>query len=299
MEVVNVHLIDGTYELFRAFYGAPSRRSPSGDEVGAAHGLVRSLLALLSDASVTHVAVAFDQVIESFRNELFDGYKTGAGIEPDLLAQFALAEDASRALGLETWPMREFEADDALASAAARFANAADVAQIVICSPDKDLAQCVRGSRVVCFDRMRGKLLDEAAVIAKFGVGPASIPDWLALVGDSADGIPGIPRWGAKSAAAVLHEYRHLEAIPDDPAVWQVNVRGAAALASTLAAAREDALLFRRLATLREDAPIAESLAALRWRGGTDTMLQALGARLGDANLPERVRELQRRRQAV
>jgi 5'-3' exonuclease len=291
-----VHLIDGTYELFRAYYGAPPRRSPLGDEVGAVHGLVRSLLALLGDTSVTHLAVAFDHVIESFRNELYTGYKTGAGIDAALLAQFPLAEDACRALGVTTWPMREFEADDALASAATRFCSEEEVDGIVICSPDKDLAQCVRDSRVVCFDRMRDKRLDEAGVLEKFGVQPASIPDWLALVGDSADGIPGIPRWGAKSAAAVLGEYGHLEQIPNDPSEWRVKVRGAAALAATLAAGREDAMLFRRLATLREDVPIAEDVAALRWRGGTDTMLASLASRLGDANLPQRVRELQARR---
>lgn len=291
-----VHLIDGTYELFRAFYGAPPRRTATGAAVGAAHGLVRSLLALLGDPSVTHVGVAFDQVIESFRNTLYAGYKTGAGIDAELLAQFPVAEDACRALGFVTWPMREFEADDALASAAARFADCARVEQIVICSPDKDLAQCVRGTRVVCLDRMRDKRLDQAGVLDKFGVEPASIPDWLALVGDSADGIPGIPRWGTKSAAAVLAEYHHLEHIPADPSDWRIRVRGAAALAENLAAARDDALLYRRLATLRTDVPLTESLDALRWRGATDTMLASLAARLADPNLPGRVRELESRR---
>jgi 5'-3' exonuclease len=293
---VIVHLIDGTYELFRAFYGAPPRRTATGAAVGAAHGLVRSLLALLGDPSVTHVGVAFDQVIESFRNALYAGYKTGAGIDAELLAQFPVAEDACRALGLITWPMREFEADDALASAAARLADCAQVEQIVICSPDKDLAQCVRGTRVVCLDRMRDKRLDQAGVLDKFGVEPASIPDWLALVGDNADGIPGIPRWGAKSAAAVLAEYHHLEHIPADPADWRVRVRGAATLAENLAVARDDALLYRRLATLRTDVPLSESLDALRWRGATDTMLASLAACLADANLPDRVRELESRR---
>jgi 5'-3' exonuclease len=293
---VIVHLIDGTYELFRAFYGAPPRRTATGDEIGAVHGLVRSLLALLGDPSVTHVGIAFDQVIESFRNVLYAGYKTGVGIDAELLAQFPVAEDACRSLGLVTWPMREFEADDALASAATRFADCIEVEQIVICSPDKDLAQCVRGTHVVCFDRMRNKRLDEAGVLDKFGVAPASIPDWLALVGDSADGIPGIPRWGAKSAATVLAEYRHLEHIPAAPADWQVKVRGAVALAKNLAAARADALLYRRLATLRTDVPLTETLDALRWRGATDTMLDALATRLADTNLPVRVRELESRR---
>lgn len=291
-----VHLIDGTYELFRAFYGAPPRRTATGQPVGAVYGLVRSLLALLGDASVTHVGVAFDQVIESFRNALYAGYKTGAGIDAELLAQFPMAEDACRSLGLVTWPMREFEADDALASAAMRFGDCVEVEQIVICSPDKDLAQCVRGTRVVCLDRMRNKRLDEASVIDKFGVEPASIPDWLALVGDSADGIPGIPRWGAKSAATVLAEYHHLEHIPADPADWRIKVRGAAALAENLAAARDDALLYRRLATLRTDVPLTETLDALRWRGATDRMLDELATRLADTNLPVRVRELESRR---
>ena len=291
-----VHLIDGTYELFRAFYGAPPRRTATGDEIGAVHGLVRSLLALLGDPSVTHVGIAFDQVIESFRNALYAGYKTGVGIDAELLAQFPVAEDACRSLGLVTWPMREFEADDALASAAARFADCVEVEQIVICSPDKDLAQCVRGTHVVCLDRMRNKRLDEAGVLDKFGVAPASIPDWLALVGDSADGIPGIPRWGAKSAATVLAEYRHLEHIPTAPDDWQVKVRGAVALAKNLAAARADALLYRRLAPLRTDVPLTETLDALRWRGATDTMLDALATRLADTNLPVRVRELESRR---
>ena len=201
---MQVHLVDGTFELFRAYYGSPPRTSGDGLEVGAVSGLLRSLLALLGERDVTHVAIAFDHVIESFRNELYPGYKTGEGMDPVLFAQFGLAEEACRTLGIVTWPMVEFECDDALATAAARFNLVPDVERVVICSPDKDLAQCVRGTRVVCLDRMRRKLFDEDGVIEKFGVRPKSMPDWLALVGDNADGYPGIPRWGAKSAATVL-----------------------------------------------------------------------------------------------
>ena len=209
---MNVHLVDGTYELFRAFYGAPAARSPDGDEVGAARGLLRSLVALLNQPTTTHLAIAFDQVIESFRNELFDGYKTGDGIDEDLWAQFPLAEELAAALGLVVWPMVEFEADDAIATAAGRFARSKQVDRVLLASPDKDLAQCVQGERVVLLDRMRDRVIDEAGVHEKWGVAPASIPDLLALVGDAADGIPGVPRWGAKSAAAVLRVHEHLEA---------------------------------------------------------------------------------------
>jgi 5'-3' exonuclease len=285
---MQVHLVDGTFELFRAFYGNPSRRDTRGDEVNAAHGLVRSLLSLLGERDVTHVAVAFDHVIESFRNDLYPGYKTAEGIDPKLHAQFGPAEDACRALGVVVWPMVEFECDDALAAGAARFAGASGVERVVICSPDKDLAQCVVGSRVVCLDRLRRKTLDEQGVVAKFGVRPASMPDWLALVGDSADGYPGIPRWGEKSAAAVLAHYEHLEAIPASHADWQVEVRGAAALAANLAAQRDDALLFRRLATLRTDVPLAETLAHLRWRGPDGPALESLAARWRDDALVAR-----------
>lgn len=262
---MQVHLVDGTYELFRHFYGAPARRAPDGREVGATCSLMRSLVGLLRAPGTTHVACAFDTVIESFRNELFAGYKTGAGIEPDLLAQFPLAERAVRALGVVVWSMVEFEADDALATAAARFAPEVD--QVVLLSPDKDLAQCVRGSHVVTHDRIRRVTYDEAGVRAKFGVAPASIPDLLALVGDTADGIPGIPGWGAKSAAAILSAYGHLDAIPEDPAQWPSGIRGRERLAAALAARRDDALLYRTLATLRVDAPLPERLADLAWTG--------------------------------
>jgi 5'-3' exonuclease len=283
-----VHLVDGTFELFRAYYGSPPSTDAEGYEVGAARGLARSMLALLGERDVTHAAIAFDHVIESFRNDLYPGYKTGDGIDPALYGQFGLAEEACRALGMVVWPMIEFECDDALATAAARFAAAPSVERVVICSPDKDLAQCVQGERVVCFDRMRRKRLDERGVVEKFGVKPASIPDWLALVGDSADGYPGIPRWGAKSAGAVLAAYERLEAIPADAAEWSVPVRGAAALAASLAAHRTEALLFKRLATLRADVPLAESLDDLRWRGPDVAALTELARRWGDDSIVER-----------
>lgn len=283
---MKVHLIDGTYELFRAFFGAPSKQA-GGREVGATCGLMRSYLYLCSDPEVTHVACAYDHVIESFRNELFAGYKTGAGIDPALYSQFELAERATRALGLVCWPEVEFEADDALATFAARCAADPAVEQVVIGSPDKDLSQCVRGNDVVCWDRMRKKVLDEPGVYAKFGIAPSSIPDWLALVGDTADGIPGVPRWGARSASTVLGHYHHLEQIPDDPKRWEVPVRGAAALAASLAEQREHALLYRKLATLRLDAPLSESIADLAWHGPNLPELRALAAELDDDRIVE------------
>jgi 5'-3' exonuclease len=284
---MKVHLVDGTYELFRAFFGAPPARSPSGREVGAARGLARSLLNLLSDPQVTHLGVAFDHVIESFRNDMFAGYKTSEGMEPTLLDQFPLAEQVTRALGLVTWPMIEFEADDAIGTWAARAAALPEVTQVLICSPDKDFGQCVQGQRVVLCDRMRNKINDEAGVLEKFGVRPASIPDWLALVGDTADGIPGIARWGAKSAASVLFVYDHLEHIPDRAEQWSVQVRGSAVLAGNLAVAREEARLYRELARLRLDVPLSESLEDLAWRGVDEPALRSLAEELGDSRLLE------------
>jgi 5'-3' exonuclease len=286
---MQIHLIDGTYELFRAYFGAPGATGQDGAEVGATRGILRSLLALLREDGVSHVACAFDHVIESFRNELFSGYKTAEGVPADLMAQFPLAERAAHALGLVVWPMVEFEADDALATAAARYGRSTDVEQILICTPDKDMAQCVHGSRIVCFDRMRRRTIDEAAVVAKFGVSPASIPDWLALVGDDADGIPGVPRWGAKSASTLLARYEHLEAIPDGATWWEVTVRGAAALAESLREHREEALLYRRLATLRTDVPLGEEIEDLRWRGALRPGLTSLCRAIGDERLIERV----------
>lgn len=287
---MRVHLIDGTYELFRAWFGAPEATSPSGQEVGATRGFLRSMAAMLRDESVTHVGCAFDHTVESFRNELFQGYKTGDGLEPALLAQFPLVERASRALGMVTWPMTEFEADDALAAAAARLRDQSGVEQVVIGSPDKDLCQCVRGDRVVTWDRRRNLTLDEEGVRDKFGVSPTSIPDYLALVGDAADGIPGIPRWGAKSASAVLARFERIENIPDDPADWGVKVRGAATLADNLRARRNDAMLYRTLATLREDTPIGETLSDLRWQGIDRPALEALCDELGERALLDRLR---------
>jgi 5'-3' exonuclease len=286
---VKVHLVDGTYELFRAYYGVPPARDGAGRPVGALRGLLATLLSLLREPDVTHVACAFDHVIESFRNRLFDGYKTGEGIDPDLLAQFEPAERAVAALGVVVWPMVEFEADDALATAARRWQGSPGVEQVVICSPDKDLAQCVVGERVVCRDRQRRVDRDEAGVVARFGVPPASIPDWLALVGDSADGIPGIQGWGEKSAAAVLARYARLEAIPDDAALWQVAVRGRERLAATLAGLRPQAELYRRLATLRTDVPVTEELDDLAWRGARRAELTALCTAIGAGELLGRV----------
>lgn len=285
---MKIHLVDGTYELFRSHFGAPPKKAPDGREVGATLGLLSSLLALLSRPDVTHVACAFDHVIESFRNDLFSAYKTGQGVAQDLLAQFALAEQAVAALGVVVWPMVEFEADDALASAARRFEGEDGVEQIVICSPDKDLAQLVLGSRVVCWDRRRDIVYDEAAVLAKYGVRPASIPDWLALVGDAADGFPGLAGWGPKSASALLSRYEHIEAIPDDPTQWGLLAGRAQRLAEHLRAHWEDALLYRRLATLRHDVPLQERIADLKWRGAHDHLKQ-LCAELGSETFPKRV----------
>jgi 5'-3' exonuclease len=286
MAAMHVHLVDGTYELFRSFYGAPPAQA-SGREVGAVRGLLASLASLLREPEVTHVGIAFDTVIESFRNELFAGYKTSEGIDPALWSQFPLAERAARALGLVTWPMVEFEADDALATAAVRAAADPRVRCVFVCTPDKDLAQVV-GERIVLFDRRQRVALDATGVRAKYGVDPASIPDWLALVGDEADGIPGIAKWGQKSASTVLAHYRHLEAIPDAARDWQVQVRGAEALAAALAAQRADALLYRKLATLRRDVPLAAGVDDLRWRDVSDDFAP-LCNELGLVGLRDRV----------
>ena len=286
---MKVHLVDGTYELFRAYYGVPPAHDASGRPVGALRGIVSTLIALLREPDVTHVACAFDHVIESFRNDLFPGYKTGEGVDPDLLAQFQPAEEAVEALGVVVWPMIEFEADDALATAAALFSGDPAVEQVVICSPDKDLSQCVTGSRVVCRDRRRRTDRNEDGVVERFGVRPSSIPDWLALVGDTADGIPGIPGFGEKSAAAVLAGYGRLEKIPDAASQWRVDVRGRDRLAASLAGRRKDAYLYRDLATLRTDVPLAETLADLEWRGARRDALTALCDAIGAPELVERV----------
>ena len=284
---MKLYLVDGTYELFRAYFALPSIAAPDGREVGAVRGFIQTMLTLLRQPQVTHGAVAFDSVIHSFRNELFAGYKTGAGTPTELLEQFPLAERAAAALGLVVWPMVELEADDALGAAAHRWQDAPGVEQVVLCSPDKDLAQVVRADRVVTLDRRKDVVMDEAGVWARFGVAPASIPDYLGLVGDSADGIPGIPKWGAKSTAQVLAHYGHIEQIPEAPADWQVTVRGASALASSLSDNRDAAHLYRQLATLRVDAPIAEDLPQLEWQGVPREQYQQLCAELGFGRLAE------------
>ena len=264
----DVHLVDGTYELFRYFFAVPQRRDAQGIEVGAVHGVLTSVLGMINRGA-THVAVATDHVIESFRNRLWPGYKTGAGIDPNLLSQFPLLEEALGVMGVTVWPMVEFEADDALAAAAAKAAADPSVGRVFICTPDKDLAQCVRGDRVVQLNRRTNAVMDEAGVVKKFGVSPESIPDYLALVGDAADGYPGLPGWGAKSTAAVLAKFKHLEAIPSDWHEWRVNAHNAATLSRTLEEQRERVLLFRTLATLRTDVPVFDSIEDLRWTGPT------------------------------
>jgi 5'-3' exonuclease len=267
---VIIHVVDGTYELFRHYYALPPAQDADGREIAAVRGVLASIRGLLRDGA-THVGVATDHVIESFRNGLWAGYKTGEGVDPDLLAQFPLLEEALVAAGIAVWPMVEFEADDALASAAAAASAEPRVERVVICTPDKDLAQCVRGTRVVQLNRRTRTFFDESGVVAKFGIPPPSIPDYLALVGDAADGFPGLPGWGAKSAAAVLAKYGHLEAIPADPRAWNVNVASAAKLAQTLERERDRALLFRELATLRTDIKLFDDVDELRWNGAIDS----------------------------
>ena len=264
---MKVHLVDATYELFRAHFAVPPMAAPDGRPVAAVRGLIQTLLFLLRQDDVTHVACAFDHVIDSFRNEMFAGYKTGEGVPEELRSQFDLAEQAASALGIVVWPMVDFEADDAIATAAAWFQDDPNVEQVVICSPDKDLMQLVQGNRVVSLDRRRSITLDETAVREKFGVWPKSIPDYLALVGDAADGIPGIPRWGARSASQVLSRYHRIEEIPTESTSWDVAPRGAKALAANLREQRGNAMLYRELATLRLDVPLAEFLDDLQWRG--------------------------------
>jgi len=275
---MEVYLVDGTYELFRHYYALPSAKDATGREVAAVRGVVHSMLSLINSGA-RYLGVATDHVIESFRNDLWPGYKTGDGIEPDLYAQFPLLEETLGALGIPVWAMTEFEADDALASAAAAAERDPRVERVVICTPDKDLAQCVRGTRVVQLHRRTRITLDEAGVKARFGVAPASIPDYLALVGDSADGYPGLRGWGAKSAAAVLTKYGQLESIPADPKTWGVNAASPVVLAQTLARERDLALLFRDLATLRTHLPLFESVDALQWHGETPAFAE-LAARL-------------------
>jgi 5'-3' exonuclease len=287
-----VHLVDGTYELFRHFYGLRKAQKPD-DPYGAARGVLYTVLQMI-ETGATHVGVATDHIIESFRNELWAGYKTGAGIDPALWSQFHPLEDALEALGVATWAMVELEADDALASAAALAASDTAVEKVCIWTPDKDLAQCVVGDRVVQVDRRSGNIRDAAGVLAKFGVPPASIPDYLALVGDSADGYPGLPGWGAKSAAAVLARFGHLEHIPEDPNAWRAGIFNTAQLAATLNANRELVTLFRTLARLRTDAPLFTSVETLRWNGPTPAFTE-LGTRLGMPELERRAHQLANR----
>jgi 5'-3' exonuclease len=285
---LNVYLVDGTYELFRHYYALPYARDADGREIAAVRGVLASVLGMIKGGA-THIAVATDHVIESFRNGLWAGYKTSEGIEPDLLAQFQLLEDVLSVAGIVVWPMVEFEADDALAAAAVAAARDVRVERVIICTPDKDLAQCVSGTRIVQLNRRTRVTLDEAGVVQKFGVSPASIPDYLALVGDAADGYPGLPGWGAKSSAAVLAKFLHLEAIPTDYREWRVNVANAFALADTLCRERDHALLFRKLATLRTDVPLFDDVDQLRWKGPTDAF-DALAARLDAAVTQKRTR---------
>jgi len=290
---MQVHLVDGTYELFRHFYGMPDDTRQA-SRLGGVRGVLETLLALIGEGA-THLGVATDHVIESFRNDLWPGYKSSEGMDAQILAQFGPLEDAIASLGVHVWAMTDVEADDAIASAAAVAADDAAVERVVILSPDKDLAQCVRGTRVVQIDRRQAKTYDEAGVIAKFGVPPASIPDWLALVGDSADGFPGLPGWGAKTASAVLAAHGHLADIPDAPGQWKVTVRGAPKLAATLAAGREAAELFLELATLRIDRSLLDSVGALAWTGPTDGF-PLMAERVGAPHLADRARALAHRR---
>jgi 5'-3' exonuclease len=288
---MQVHLLDATYELFRAHFGRPPHQDADGRPAGATLGVVESVLSLFRDDGVTHLGCATDHVIRSWRNARYAGYKTEAGMPPELLAQFPLVEDALRAIGCVVWPMVEFEADDAIGAAAARWADDPAVERVVILSPDKDMAQCVReDGRVVTYDRRKRAFMDADGVAAKFGVPPGSIPDYLALVGDAADGYPGIPGWGAMSTAAVLRRYPHLEAIPDSISRWDLSVRGAASLAASLRDHRADAELFKELATLRLDTPIPQrTVAELRWQGVPRAPFAALTERLNAPRLESRV----------
>jgi 5'-3' exonuclease len=278
---LDVYLIDGTYELFRHYYALPPARDRDGRNIAAVRGVLGSVLGMIK-AGATHVAVATDHIIESFRNKLWPGYKTGEGVDPELLAQFPLLEETLSAAGIVVWPMVEFEADDALAAAATAASRDARVERVIICTPDKDLAQCVRGERVVQLNRRTRVTLDEAGVIRKFGVPPESIPDYLALVGDAADGYPGLPGWGAKSTAAVLAKFGHIEFIPSNASDWKVNAVGAGSLATTLIRERDLALLFRTLATLRTDIELFEDVDQLQWKGPT-AEFEAIAKRLDSA----------------
>lgn len=287
---MKIHLIDGTYELFRAHFGAPPKKSLSGQEVGATLGLIRSLLMLLQTEGVTHVAVAFDHVIESFRNKMYAGYKSSEGVDPIILNQFDIAEKAVAAMGVPVWSMVKYEADDAIATATTRFKKEKSVEQIIVCSVDKDLTQLVEGQRVVCWDRRREITLDEKGVIEKFGVKPESIPDYLALVGDSADGYPGIKGWGAASTSAVLAKFKHIESIPKDPKKLPLGLGRATTLLENLQTNYQDALLFKELSTLRQDVPLKESLKDLEWKGA-NSKFKMVCEELREERIVERVKK--------
>lgn len=289
---MKLHLVDATFELFRAYYSRPPRRAPDGRPVNAVQGLIDSMLSLLREPDLTHIGAATDYVIESWRNDLYPGYKTSAGMDPDLLAQFRDAERALVALGIKTWPMVPDEADDAIATAVARFGDDPRLEQIVVCSVDKDLSQLVDGDRIVLRDRMRRITYDEAGVIEKFGVPPESIPDYLALVGDSSDGYPGLPGWGAKSAGAVLSKFRHIDAIPPSALDWELDIRNASRLAATLEERRDEALLYRTLATLNRDSDLGattRTLDDLEWHGVPRASFIGLCDELGFDTVRERV----------
>lgn len=283
---MKLYLIDGTYELFRSYFGVPPRQAPDGMEVGATAGIVGSTLALLTEPGLTHVAAAFDSVIESFRNEIYPPYKDGTGIEQALLDQFPLAERAMRAIGVTVWSMYDYEADDALATGARRWVD--DVDEVVVMTPDKDLSQIYDDPRIRGYDRRKGSFIDRDAVVEKFGVEPASIPDWLGLVGDAADALPGLPGWGAKSSATILARYGHLEHIPLDASLWDVKVRSADKLAATLVEHISEALLYRYLALLRTDVPLPDSLGDLEWKGAPRQRYEALCDELGFSDLKSR-----------
>ena len=289
---MNVHLVDGTYELFRHFFAVPAAADMNGQEIGAVRGVLTSVLSMI-ERGATHIGVATDHVVESFRNDLYSGYKTSEGVAPELLSQFPVLEEALEAMGVVVWPMIYYEADDALASAAGKAALDDRVGQVLICTPDKDLSQCVVGTRVVQLDRRRDILRDEAGVVAKFGVKPQSIPDYLAVVGDSADGFPGLPGWGAKAAALTLSQYAHLEAIPKDWRRWDPSIRKARLLSESLFHAWNDALLFRTLATLRLDVPVFDTVEDLRWKG-PHTNFEEHCQRMKSPDLLRRVRQQNR-----
>lgn len=287
---MKIHLIDGTYELFRAHFGAPPKKSLSGQEVGATLGMIRSLLMLLQTEGVTHVAVAFDHVIESFRNKMYAGYKSSEGVDPIILNQFDIVEQAVSALGVPVWSMVKFEADDAIATAVTKFKKEKSVEQVIICSVDKDLTQMVDGKKVICWDRRREITLDEKGVVEKFGVKPESIPDYLALVGDSADGYPGIKGWGEKSTSSILAKYKHIESIPKDPKKIPLSLGRATTLLENLQANYKDALLFKELSTLRQDVPLKEILKDLEWKGATEKFKRVC-VELREGRIVERVKK--------